>query len=212
MVMDGDLPPKAYFGNEFSPKLSAIQGGFHTVVSGRMVGVSPNLMHEFAENDVHVHIYTHHENPTHEQMKNAAPSHFHLYPFCTPENWVKEYSRYDAGWLHCFQSANEGDLLRATWDDLNMPARMNTLAAAGLPMIQYDNTGHIVAVQEHLKKIDAGLFYTDAGELRNQLADSQRMDALNRNILQNRFRFCFDEYVPALMDFFAQVIDKTKKR
>ena len=211
MVMDGDLPPKAYFGDVFSPKISAMKGGFHTIVSGRMVGVSPDLMREFAANDIHVHMYTHHENPYHIQMRNAAPSHFHINLFCDAEHWTEEYSRYDAGWMHCFQSANSGDLLRATWDDLNMPARMNTLAAAGLPMIQYDNSGHIVAVQELLKKIDAGLFYKDAGSLREQLADFKRMDTLNRNIRQNRYLFCFDEYVPALMDFFTQIIDKKKK-
>ena len=212
MIMDGDLPPKSYFGNTFSPKISATHGGFHTVVSGRMVGVSPEEMRALAEQDIHVHNYTHHESPYNESMKKAAPSHFHLYRFCVPENWTKEYSRYDAGWLHCFRSANEGDVMRATWDDLNMPARMNTLAAAGLPMIQYDNTSHTVAVQQLMKEINAGLFYKNFSELREQLADPQRMDTLNRNILQNRSRFCFDNYVPALMDFFEQIIKKTKQR
>ena len=102
--------------------------------------------------------------------------------------------------------------MRATWDDLNMPARMNTLAVAGLPMIQYDNSGHIVAMQEHLKKINAGLFYKDANDLKTQLADHQLMDCLSSNMIQNRFRFCFDEYVPDLLDFFNQVIAKTKKQ
>ena len=51
-----------------------------------------------------------------------------------PEHWVKEFSQYDAGWLHCFDSRNSGNLLFATWDDLNIPARISVLAAAGLPM------------------------------------------------------------------------------
>ncbi|HEY0878212.1 MAG TPA: hypothetical protein VGE10_07140 [Zeimonas sp.] len=32
-------------------------------------------------------------------------------------------SQYDAGWLHAFRSANEGELRRANWDDLNYPAQ-----------------------------------------------------------------------------------------
>ena len=79
-------------------------------------------------------------------------------------------------------------------------------------MIQYDNTGHTVSAQELLKRLNAGLFYKDAGELKAQLSNAQLMDTLNRNMLENRFLFCFDEYVPALMDFFTQVIAKTKKR
>jgi hypothetical protein len=173
-------------------------------------------MQQLAANNIHVHLYTgdliNRRNDLIESMTKAAPLHFHLHSHCVSENWVEEFSRYDAGWLHCFESENEGDIMRATWDDLNMPSRMNTLAAAGLPMIQYDNSGHIVATQEHLKKINAGLFYKDVNELQAQLADSQLMDTLNRNILKNRFRFCFDEYVPELMFFFNQVIAKTKKR
>jgi len=214
-IMDGDMPPKAYFTDRFSPKLSAENGAFHTVTPGRIVGIEPVEMRQFAENNIHVHLYTdfhyHRRNSLMESMQKAAPLHFHLHPHCDPENWVEEFSRYDAGWLHRFESENEGDILRATWDDLNMPCRMNTLAAAGLPMIQYDNTRHIVAMQEHIKKIDCGIFYREAKDLKAQLANRQRMETLRRNVLQNRFRFCFDEYVPELMDFFNQVIANTKK-
>ena len=215
-ILDGDLPPKAYFNDHFSPKLSAVDGEFHTVTPGRVVGIYPDTMRQLADNNIHVHLYTDTIQNRRDEfirvMKAAAPLHFHLHPFCEPKNWVEEFSRYDAGWLHSFESDNCGDLTRATWDDLNMPARMNTLAAAGLPMIQYDNTGHIVATQEYLKKINAGLFYKEAQGLREQLADRQLMDTLNRNMLKNRFLFCFNEYVPALIDFFKLVIDKTKKR
>ena len=214
--MDGDMPPIEHFSNQFSPKLSATDGALHTVVPGRLIGVGANEMHQLADKNIHVHLYT--EN-LHERrdsfinsMKKAAPSHFHSHPNCTPEKWVEEFSRYDAGWLHSFKSENEGDIMRATWDDLNMPARMNTLAAAGLPMIQFDNSGHIVAMQEHIKKINAGIFYKDADNLKAQLADRQLMEKLSNNMIQNRMCFCFDEYIPRLLDFFNQVISKTKKK
>ena len=212
MIMDCELPHKSFFGNVFSPKISAVEGGFHTIVPGRMVGVGPDEMRELAKHDIHVYMYTEKENSYNTQMKKAAPFHFHLRPFCDPAYWTKEYSRYDAGWLHCFKSSNTGNIMRATWDDFNLPARMGTLAAAGLPMIQYDNSGHTVSAQELLKRLNAGLFYKDASDLRAQFSNAQLMDTLNRNMLANRFLFCFDEYVPALMDFFTQVITKTKKR
>ena len=215
LIMDGDMPPKAYFTDRFSPKISTADGAFHTVTPGRVVGINQDEMRQLAANNIHVHLYTHsifnRKNDFIEYMQKAAPSHFHLHNQCHASNWVEEFSRYDAGWLHSFRSENEGDLMRAAWNDLNMPARMNTLAAAGLPMIQYDNTGHIVATQEHIKKINGGIFYKDANDLRMQLADRQLMKVLSNNILENRFRFCFDEYVPELLDFFHQVIDRTKQ-
>jgi len=214
-ILDGDMPLKEYFNDRFMPKISTIDGAFHTLVSGRMIGVYPDEMRQLAENNIHVHMYSidyyDRNNGYIKMMQKAAPSHFHLYPFCTPDNWVEEYSRYDAGWLHCFKSANNGDIHRATWDDLNIPARMNTLAAASLPMIQYDNSGHIVAMQECIKKINGGLFYKNINDLKSLLADRQQIKVLSENILKNRFSFCFDEYVPELIDFFNQVIAKSKK-
>lgn len=37
-------------------------------------------------------------------------------------SWVREFSRYDAGWLHAFQNRNGGEIRRADWDDLNSGA------------------------------------------------------------------------------------------
>jgi hypothetical protein len=215
-IMDGEIAPKNYFTDRFSPKLSSIDGAYHTVAPGRVVGIGTDEMRQFAENNIHIHLYTVNLNNRRDgyidSMTKAAPSHFHLHPHCDSINWVKEFSRYDAGWLHIVKSANAGDIMKATWDDMNLPARMSTLAAACLPMIQYDNSGHIVAMQEYLKKINAGIFYKDANDLKSQLADRQRMDTLRHNIYQNRFLFCFDEYVPGLLNFFAEVIAKTKKQ
>jgi hypothetical protein len=76
-----------------------------------------------------------------------APCYLHTHANVSQENWVREFSQYDAGWLHFFTSRNAGELMRADWDDPNYPARIATLAAAGLPMLQCDNTGHLEATQ-----------------------------------------------------------------
>ena len=45
------------------------------------------------------------------------------------------------------RSNNAGDRARASWDDLNLPARLGTFLAAGLPVLQQRNPACIVAMQ-----------------------------------------------------------------
>ena len=97
-------------------------------------------------------------------------------------------------------------MMRANWDDLNYPARISTLAAAGLPMLQRDNTGHIVATQTLARQHELGIFFTSVPDLRAQLSDRERMAALRRNIWQKRELFSFDYHVKDLVSFFRKVI------
>lgn len=126
------------------------------------------------------------------------------------ENWAQEFSQYDAGWLHFFQSENHGELMRVNWDDLNYPARMSTLAVAGLPMLQRDNTGHIVATQSLIKNNELGLFFSDMGELGEQLRDTALMKKARATVWEKRFLFCFDTHVDELVRFFRKVIANGK--
>jgi hypothetical protein len=116
------------------------------------------------------------------------------------------FSRYDAGWLHVFRSGNGGDLTRAVWDDLNLPARMATLAAAGLPMIQRDNTGATVAIQSVGRELGVGLFFEDYEGLAAQLRDSAAMASLRSNVAAHAPSFTFDAHVDRLVDLFRRVI------
>jgi hypothetical protein len=135
-----------------------------------------------------------------------APGYLHLHDNVNQDAWVREFSRYDAGWLHFFRSENGGDLARANWDDLNYPARIGTLAAAGLPMIQRDNAGAIVATQALARALDIGVFVSDVAELGARLADTPRMEALRANVWRHRDRFTFDHHVDRLIAFFRDVI------
>jgi hypothetical protein len=124
---------------------------------------------------------------------------------------LTEFSQYDAGWLHCFESENGGNVLNANWNDLNIPARLTTLAMAGLPMIQKDNSDHLVAMQTIAQKKDVGIFFKDADDLCRQLKDKKRMAILQENILKHRYEFSFDYHLPALISFFRDVIrEKTR--
>ena len=112
--------------------------------------------------------------------------------------------------MHCVRSSNGGDLLKATWDDLNMPARISTYASAGLPIIQIDNSGNIVAAEECLRKLDIGLFFSDFYDLSNKLKNTEKIETLRNNVLENRKKFCFDYYVPELISLFRKAINKKK--
>lgn len=215
LIIDGDLPKKDYFTDDFSPLLSEHDGEIHTVIPGRIVGVTLDDVKVLAANKIHLHIYI--ENYFERKVgfnisaMKVAPNHFHIHPPCVAPDWVKEFSQYDAGWLHCFKSKNKGVLMNAGWNDLNMPARMNTLAAAGLPMIQMDNTGHIVGMQSRVKKDDLGLFFNTYEELAEMLHDKERMKRIRSNVREHRFSFSFDYYLPELISLFYLVIQSKKQ-
>lgn len=214
MILDGDLPKKEWFTEDVSPLLSEKDGEIHTVVPGRPIGLHPQNVAELAEEKVHLHFYG---DFTHGQWKEwinktdkLAKGYLHTHSNCTQNNWVKEFSQYDAGWLHFFKSENYGELMKANWDDLNYPARIATLAVAGLPMLQRDNSGHIVATQTLAKELEIGLFFKTFKELGNLLRDQTKMRRLRNNIWGKRNFFCFDEHVQELTEFFLKVIEKKK--
>jgi hypothetical protein len=210
-VLDGDLPrAAAVAGNTRSELLSARDGAVHTVIPGRPLGPAPEVVERLAERDVHVHLYG---EKAQAQMRDwvdacrrVAPDHLHLHPQVEAADWVREFSQYDAGWLHDVRSTNRGDLRAATWDDLNLPARMGTLAAAGVPMIQYDNAGAVVATQTLCRERELGLFYRDAGDLADSLQDGARMSELRESVWRQRERFTFDAHADELVLFFRKVI------
>lgn len=214
-ILDGDLPKQDYFTNDFTSKLSSQDGEIHTVVPGRMIGVNLEDIKVLAEKKIHIHLYSENYMESKqafiENAKKLAPGYFHLHTHCSPNEWVKEFSRYDAGWLHCFDSENNGRVREAGWNDLNMPARMNTLAAAGLPMILKKNDGHIVAVQSHIKKMDTGLLFDTFEGLSNKLHDTNLMNSLHENVLRNRLSFSFDYHAKDLIVFFRNVIENKKR-
>jgi len=208
-ILDGDLPKRNYFTENFTTQLSTKDGEIHTVVPGRSVGMDLDGIEYLANQGIHVHIYE--SNISQRFFKDSAlkksRKYVHYHPYCSQENWTKEFSQYDAGWLHCFVSRNYGDIKFASWDDLNLPARISVLAASGIPMIQKNNENHIVAMQSLLRKIDGGIFFNDYEDLAQQLHNAKRMEELRKNMIDNRFSFSFDYHTEDLVNFFRQVIN-----
>ena len=184
-VLDGDLPKHEWLDGERSRRLSEDDGEVHTVVVGRPLGLDGHWVLALARRGVHVHLYGQVAAPGPKGAwrswwlgaQEQAPRHLHLHPAVGPEAWVRELSQYDAGWLHRFDSRNGGELRRATWDDLNSPARLPVLLAAGVPVLQQANRGHVVAVERILRENGAGLFYRDVDDA---------VDVLQREVRDRR--------------------------
>lgn len=210
LILDGDLPKREWFTDERSTRLSSEDGEIHTVVPGRPIGLHPHTVAELGEQGIHLHFYG---DFTHgqwlewiEKTKRLAPEYIHLHHQVDQEGWVAEFSKYDAGWLHYFESQNYGEIRRANWDDLNYPARIATLIAAGLPLLQRDNCGSIVATQTIARQLDIGIFFNNMEQLYQQLTDDKRMAEVRSNVWNNRMMFTFDYHADRLLEFFYRVI------
>ena len=209
-ILDGDLPPATWFKGLTSPLLSSQDGNLHTVVPGRPFGLMPGHLENLAKQGIHLHFYGDIQHAAwREWIETAdkfAPGYLHIHPNCNPENWVQEFSKYDAGWLHYYSSTNFGESMRVEWNDLNYPARMPTLAAAGLPMIQKNNSGHIAATDSLIRNLGMGLFIDSLDDLGGLLRNENHMASVRNHVWTNRKYFTFDQHAPKLISFFKKII------
>jgi hypothetical protein len=196
--------------DERSGLLSEEDGELHTIVPGRPIGLHVSVVGELAALGIHLHFYGDFSHQLWrewiDRASTVAPRHLHLHSQVDQEGWVTEFSRYDAGWLHFFESQNKGDLRQANWDDLNCPSRLPALVLAGVPLLQRDNRGAVVATQSIAEALDIGLSFRQMAELRDQLSDRSRMRALRHNVWSARELFTFDAHVDRLISFFRQTI------
>jgi glycosyltransferase involved in cell wall biosynthesis len=216
LSLDGDLPKREWFAGVRSERISSCDGEIHTVVPGRPIGLHPETVAELGAEGVHLHFYgdfTHGQwKAWIERTRGLAPRHLHLHANVDQNRWVSEFSQYDAGWLHGFTSHNRGDIRRADWDDLNYPARIATLAAAGLPMIQKNNAGARVAIQALGRERDLSVFYSSIPDLASQLREADRIDQIRDSVWRQRDQFTFDAHADELIAFFRTVIATASSR
>jgi glycosyltransferase involved in cell wall biosynthesis len=212
-VLDGDLPKRDWLDAPLAAKLSDRDGQPHTAVVGRPSGLDAAWVLELARRGVHVHLYGQVRAPGPKgawtgwlpDALAGAPDHVHVHPAVGPEDWVRELSRHDAGWLHRFASGNGGDLRRATWDDLNSPARLPVCLAAGLPLLQQANPGHAVSVERVLRRDGTGLLYRSADEVADLLAGELAGRRGAAAALAARERHTFDAHADRLVALFRSV-------
>ncbi|WP_100501919.1 glycosyltransferase family 2 protein [Geodermatophilus chilensis] len=213
-VLDGDLPKRDWLDAPPTPKLSDADGQPHTVVAGRPSGLDLDWVLGLATRGVHTHLYGQVQAPGPkgswtgwlDAALAAAPGFVHVHPPVGPEDWVRELSRYDAGWLHRFDSANGGDLRLATWDDLNSPARLPVYLAAGLPLLQQANPGSRVSVERVLRRDGTGLFYRSADDVADVLAGELSSRRGAAAALAVREQHTFDAHADRVVQLFRSVV------
>jgi hypothetical protein len=204
-VLDGDLPKADWMTDEWAPKLSEADGEVHTVCPGRPLGLDP--FEGLAAAGIHVHFYGRHFQQLFPNWTTSglATGHMHLHDTVEPHEWTRELSQYDAAWLHVFESRNRGDLRQALWDDLNLPARLGTYAAAGLPWIMRDNSGARVAAQRIAEEGGFALTFRDFEHLGARLRERAELRRMTEAARAARRSFAFDTHVDALVAFFGRV-------
>jgi hypothetical protein len=205
-VVDGDLPAAHWLPAGPPPRrLSEDDGEVHTVVVGRAMGLDADTVRRLAAARVHVHLHgaVRAPGPKGEwerwlgEVGPAAERFLHVHPAVPQHRWAAELGRYDAGWLHRVPSHNGGDLRRASWDDLNQPARLGPCAVAGVPVLQPDHAGHRVAMDRVVRDTGAGLLYRDLDDLVDQLR-SPALAAARAAMAAARPGFTFDAHLPAV--------------
>jgi hypothetical protein len=182
-------------------------------VLGRPLGFDAEWVAALTDRGVHLHLHGQVDAPGPKGSRLAwwdeamrrAPDRLHLHPVLEPADWVRALSRYDAGWLHRVASGNHGDLRRATWDDLNSPARLPVLLMGGLPLLLPDNRGHRVAVDRITADQGTGLAYADADDVARLLTDPVGLAAAHDAALAVRGEHTFEAHVDRLLDVFASV-------
>ena len=77
---------------------------------------------------------------------------------------------------------------------------------AGVPMLQRDNSDHIVAAQTITNQFGMGIVFKSFREIGEKLYNQEAMSRIRTNVWNNRFHFCFDSHVDELISFFRKVI------
>jgi len=209
MLLDGELPKIDWMTDDWAPRLSDADGEVHTVCLGRPIGLEDLATYTAA--GIHVHFYGEHFHTEFRDWidRHRAQDRLHLHPWTiSSPDWVRELSRYDAGWLHLADSDNGGRLRAARWSDLNVPSRLTAYMAAGLPTLLKDTSPSTTAVRGVTDKFGVGLPFRTPSALRDALADRSHMARLRSNVRGVRHEFAFDTHVDELVSFFRTLIHR----
>lgn len=214
LVVDASLPKADWLNYAPTQRLSETTGDIHTAVLGRPLGLDAEFVGALAASGVHVHCHGLRDGPNAPwrdwlaEVRRAAPDHLHLHGSVDQRQWVSVLSRYDAAWMHRIASTNGGDLSRATWDDLNVPARLGTFLAAGLPVLQQRSPGCTVAMQRLVEQERIGWCY-DADDVVATLRDT---DALRTDLWDRRAQYTFDHHADDVMALFRRLAGQPTRR
>ena len=211
--MDSDRPKEEFMNDDFAPRLSDSDGEIHTVCIGRPFGIDYLAA---ARHGIHVHIYNNNYDDPFKAIGDEATRlcrYVHVHSSLqtiganwaevqrTKSQWVREFSRYDAGWSYI------GDPL--PWKPLEnsaaIPNRLSTYVLAGIPIITDRRPGFYRYTEPHRLGVAIDLD-GDYGALREQLESERRSRAGAASARRERSRYSFD----AMIDSLVGVLDRAR--
>lgn len=212
-VLDGDLPKAEWLEGPPGRRLSEDDGEVHTVVLGRPIGLDAGTARRLAASGIHLHLHGLVRGPGMvaaggdwvDEAVASAPGHVHVERHVAQPDWRRVVSRYDAGWLHAVPSRNRGHIGGATWDDLNVPARLPVYLAAGIPVLQRRSQGAAVAAQRIVQEERVGVLFDDIDELVSTLHDPVALSEARQEVARVRHRHTFDHHVDDLLSRFRSL-------
>jgi hypothetical protein len=234
--VDSDRPPAAFMGDDLVEPLSATTGEIHTACIGRPLGIDFAAV---ARNGVHLHVYGNNHDDVEAMLVRRAGvgalsrdvprlrEHLHLHPTRQligaswadveqeKSGWVREFSRYDAGWSYISKPLGWPPLEEAS----AIPNRLGTYLLAGLPVITDDEPG--VYRYDELARVGAIVPFApgDYAGLRRRLEEEVATRAGRTNALAHRHGYAFDATIDPLVEMlewarrtYAAEPDATRRR
>lgn len=215
-ILDSDRPKLEFMNDDFSERLSDRTGEIHTVCIGRPFGIDYLAA---ARRGIHVHLYGNRFDDLYRMMARDLSlarakrevgllrRFLHVHPSLqtrdatwedvrrTKSAWVREFSRYDAGWSYI------GSPL--PWEPLDdrgaIPNRLSTYALAGLPVISDVRPGYHRYDELVRLGVDVDLIESDYDDLRNRLEEERRRGERRANALRERAGYSFDATIDPLL-------------
>jgi hypothetical protein len=204
--MDSDRPKGEFMNDDFAPRLSDSDGEIHTVCIGRPFGIDYLAA---TRHGIHVHIYGNNYDkvwPPGIGDETRLRRFVHVHPSLqtiganwaevkgTKSRWVREFSRYDAGWSYI------GDPL--PWKPLEnraaIPNRLSTYILAGIPIITDRRPGFYRYHEPHRLRAAIDLD-GDYGTLRERLESERRSRAGAASARCERSGYSFDATIDSLV-------------
>ena len=219
--LDSDRPKLEFMNDDFSECLPRHSGEVHTVCIGRPFGIDYLAA---ARRGIHVHTYGNNVDDVygmisrdlslgHARREGALLRRFiHVHPSLqaagasweevrrAKAGWVREFSRYDAGWSYI------GSPL--PWEPLDdraaIPNRIATYVLARLPVITDRRPGYYRYDQLTRLGTNIDLVDSDYDDLRIRLDHENRTRQRRGNALRERAGYSFDATIDPLLDVFER--------
>jgi hypothetical protein len=216
--LDSDRPKLEFMNDEVSDPLPRTSGEIHTVCIGRPFGIDYLAA---ARRGIHVHTYGNDVDNVYRMIARDLSVHgarregallrrfLHVHPSRqvsrgaswdevrrAKAGWVREFSRYDAGWSYI------GSPL--PWEPLDdraaIPNRLGTYLLAGLPVITDVRPGSYRYDELARVGVNLDLVHANYDRLRSSLDEEIRTRERRANALRARAGWSFEATIDPLID------------